>query len=148
MNQYELMYIISSDIPDSEEPALTNELTEFITKLGGEILNTENLGKKKLAYPIKKVRNAFYILINFKLSTDKLRELEDKVRMTPGIIRHLILNLEEALRRQAKDKEAQKRIKRPLEKEKPSEAKPEAKPEIKIDLDKQIEKALEEDYTK
>jgi small subunit ribosomal protein S6 len=147
MPQYELMFIVSSSVPDNEESGLAETFTQLIASLGGEILSVENLGKKKLAYPIKGVRNATYILVNFKLDTDKVREVDEKIRMTAGVIRHLILNMDETLIRQAKDLEEQKMIKRRMpvaSKEGPAEG----KPEIHIDLDKQIEKAMEEDLTK
>ena len=157
MPQYELMYILSSAVADAEEPALTKQITEFIVEVGGEIQKVENLGKKKLAYPIKRTRNGLYVLINFKAPTDKIHEIDHKVRVTAGIIRHLLINLEESLIRQAKDIEEQKYVRRkrpvPVAVDSHLEAKKEptpnqVRPKIKIDLDKQIEKALEEDITK
>jgi len=153
MPQYELMYILSSAIPDSDEPKITKQLTDFIVEAGGEILKVENLGKKKLAYPIKRTRNGMYVLVNFKMPTDKVHELDHKIRVTGGVIRHLVLNLEDSLLRQAKDLEEQKLIRRsrrePLTDKKEVAAIPAAdRPKIQIDLDKQIEKALEEDITK
>ncbi|MCL5436169.1 MAG: 30S ribosomal protein S6 [Patescibacteria group bacterium] len=164
MPQYELMYILSSAVPDNEEPALTKQLTDFVTEANGEILKVENLGRKKLAYPIKRTRNGLYVLVQFKLAPEKVHELEHKIRVTAGIIRHLVINMEEDLIRQAKDLAEQKAIRRrpPKPRIKPEEKKaplaPEAltekaktgksSPKIEIDLDKQIEKALEEDLTK
>lgn len=141
------MYILSSNVPDNEEPALTDEIVNHITSLGGQLLNVEKLGKRKLAYPIKRTRNGFYVLINFLLEPQKVNDVDHKVRVTAGIIRHLLLNKEESLIRQAKDREEQKMIRR----RHPDFAdgkKDAAKPEMHIDLDKQIEKALEGDLTK
>lgn len=150
MPQYELMYILSSAVADSDEPALTDELLNFITESGGQIAQVEKLGRKKLAYPIKRTRNGFYVLVNFLLDPQKISEVDHKVRVTPGLIRHLILNKEESLLRQAKDHEAQKLIRRTRPdtagEEKRGPSKP--RPDIQIDLDRQIEKALEEDLTK
>ncbi|MBI4053937.1 MAG: 30S ribosomal protein S6 [Candidatus Doudnabacteria bacterium] len=146
------MYILSSSVPDSEEPALTKSFTDFVTESGGKILKVENLGKKKLAYPIKKTKNALYVLINFLLSPEKLHDFDHKVRVTQGIIRYLIINLEEHLIRQAKDLEEQKILRRPrppmpeMKAVKKEPIVPGAK--IEINLDEQIEKALEEDITK
>jgi small subunit ribosomal protein S6 len=147
--QYELMYILSSNVPDNEEPALTDSITAFISELGGEIQKVEKLGKRKLAYPIKRTRNGFYVLVNFKLAPDKVAELDHKIRMTGNIIRHLMINLEESLMRQAKDREEQKVIRRrmPPRPEAKTESIDPSKPKIEIDLDKQISKALEEDIT-
>ena len=141
------MYILSSAVVDTDEPALTDDILSQITSLGGQILNVEKLGRKKLAFPIKKTRNGFYVLVNFMLDGEKIHEVDHKIRVTSGIIRHLTLNKEESLIRQAKDREEQKMIRRPREGQ---EARPagSGKPEIQIDLDRQIEKALEEDITK
>jgi len=156
MPQYELMYILSSDIPDNEEPALSDSIKNFIMETGGEITKEEKLGKKRLAYPIKKTRNAFYGLFHFNIASDKIIEIEHKIRVTQGIIRHMIVNMEDMLARMEKDKEEQKMIKRSTRPNNKDEVKKTPtkkefspdKPEIKIDLDKQIEKALEQDITK
>jgi len=147
MPQYELMYILSSSVPDNEEPALTKQITDFIKEQGGEIIREEKLGKKRLAYPIKKTRNGFYVLIQFKIAADKVASVDHKVRVTQGIIRHLILNMEEIIARQEKDRREQQKIKRPAEIKPKTEGK-EKKKVTEIDLDAQIEKALEGDVTK
>jgi hypothetical protein len=98
------------------------------------------------------------------LAPEKISELDHKIRVTAGIIRHLIINMEEDLARQAKDAAAQQALRRRPPKPKAktegqnTSHKDEIAPEnkksektstpIEIDLDQQIEKALEEDLTK
>lgn len=144
MPKYELMYIVSSDVADDETPKVVDEVKRFIESSGGIIESHEDLGKKKLAYPIKKTRNGFYVLDNFSSPSDKINEIEHKIRTSQSIIRHLIVNMDEALVRMAKDRVAQAKIKfKPREelKEKPTTPKTDKK--IQIDLDAEIEKALE-----
>lgn len=152
MPQYELMYILSSNVPDNEEPALSDSIKKFIVDQGAEITKEEKLGKKRLAYPIKKTRNGFYILFEFKADSDKIKDIEHKVRVTQGVIRYLIINLDEQLAKMEKDREERKSFKpKPImqpKAEKNTPTKRDKKPEITIDLDKQIEQALEEDLTK
>lgn len=150
MPQCELLYILSSAVADSDEPALTDDIANTITAAGGHILSVEKLGRKKLAYPIKRTRNGFYVLFNFILGPERIAELDHKIRVTQGIIRHLLLNKEESLLRQAKDREAQKLIRKPRSEAKPEEGKPATgtSGDIQIDLDRQIERVLEEDLTK
>ncbi len=146
MPQYELMYIISSDVADADENAIADSVVSTVVELGGEILNVEKLGKKRLAYPIKRHKIGSYQIVNFRLSSDKIGELEHKIRVTGEIIRHLVLNKEESLIRQAKDREEQKLIRRRIPVGEDGESKtPSGKPAMQIDLDKQIEKALESD---
>lgn len=144
MPKYELMYIIGSHVPDNEIGKVSEEVKTFIEKSQGSIVSQEDLGKKKLAYPIKKSRIGHYQLVNFTAPAEKLSEIEHRIRTSQAIIRHLILNMDEALVRVEKDRVQQAKLKtlRP---------KPEAKPEagrkegrkVVIDLDKEIEKALE-----
>jgi len=110
MPQYELMYIVSSNVSDDQIPTVTDGVLQFITGLGGKIVKEEQLGKKKLAYPIDKTRNGFYAVVNFEMEGSKLADLDQKVRTAEGVIRHIIVNLEETLRRMAKDAEAQEKM--------------------------------------
>jgi len=149
MPQYELMYILSSAVPDTEEPTLTQTITEFISQSGGKIIKEEKLGRKRMAYPIKNTRNGFYVLIEFFADADKVNAIEHKVRVTQGVIRHMIVKLDEMLARMEKDRKERSLFKKPFrskESGEPGSDKPRA--EINIDLDKQIEKALEEDVVK
>jgi ribosomal protein S6 len=71
--------------------------------VGGTVEREEKLGKKKLAYPIKKTRNGFYDVVVFDMPGSKLNDLDIKLSNTDGVIRHIVVNIEEMLERQAKD---------------------------------------------
>jgi small subunit ribosomal protein S6 len=145
MPQYELMYIVSSNVSDDQIPTVTDGVLKFITDLGGNVLKEEKLGKKKLAYPIAKTRNGFYDVVNFEMEASKLAELDLKVRTAEGVIRHLVINLEETLRRMAKDAEAQEK----MNKNRAANAKNQ-KTDIgseQQDLDQKIEQALGDEVT-
>lgn len=145
MPKYELMYIIGSETPDDEIPKVTEEVRKFIEASGGTIEKHEELEKKKLAYPIKQSRTGYYVVVNFSAPADKIQEIEHHIRTSPSVIRHLTLNMDEALVQIEKDRTAQAKLKlvRPPEATAPKE-KPIRKPERKfdIDLDAEIEKAL------
>ncbi|MBI2356078.1 MAG: 30S ribosomal protein S6 [Candidatus Doudnabacteria bacterium] len=149
MPKYELMYILSSAVSDNDAPQINSEVDKFIKDEGGTILTSELLGKKKLAYPIKKTRNGFYILQTFNFDSPKLAALDNKLRSLDSIIRYLVVNVEELERRKAKDAAYKEKMK-PLRRPKP-EVKP-AGPEIKLtetELEQKIAKALgSEDLTK
>ena len=149
MPKYELMYILSSAVSDNDAPQISSEIDKFIQEQGGTILTQEMLGKKKLAYPIKKTRNGFYILQTFNFDSAKTAGLDNKLRSLDSIIRYLVVNVEEMERRRAKDAEHKEKLK-PRQRPKP-EAKP-AEPEIKLtetELEQKIQKALgSEDLTK
>jgi small subunit ribosomal protein S6 len=150
MPKYELMYILSSAVSDTDAQAVSNELDKFIAE-NGKLISTENLGKKKLAYPIKKTRNGFYILSTFTSEGSKIGPLENKIRSMESIIRFIVVNLEEQERRAAKDREIQAKMKLTR---KPKAETTETAPEAPInlsetELEKKIEAALEsEDLSK
>jgi len=150
MPKYELMYILSSAVSDNDVPQVSEEVNKFLTDSGATLLAQEMLGKKKLAYPIKKTRNGFYVVQTFNLEGPKLTSLDNKLRSMEHIIRYLVANIDEQERRAAKDKTVQEKMRASR---KPIPRKPEpAGPEIKLtdtELEQQIEKALEsEDLSK
>jgi small subunit ribosomal protein S6 len=147
MPKYELMYILSSAVSDNDVPPISDEVNKFISDNGGTLLTQEMLGKKKLAYPIKKTRNGFYVLQTFNLEGPKLQPLDDKLRAIEHIIRYLYVNVEEQERRASKDKSVQEKM-RASRKPKVEAAIPEVKLS-ETELEQKIERALEsEDLAK
>lgn len=156
MPQYELMYLLGSNVADTDVPTISEQVQKFITDAGASDIRETQLGKKKLAYQIGKTRNGHYVVVNFAMDPLKVRDIEAKLHaMDQTIIRYIILNLEEHNERLAKDKIAQSKIVRrePVESESKEETtalKP-AEPLAEIDdkaLDEKIEAALTEDLTK
>lgn len=152
MPRYELMYLLGAQVSDDQVPQVTQDILKTIESLGAQDLQENQLGKKKLAYPIGKTRNGYYVVANFTMDSQKVKELEGKLHALDNtIIRYLIINLEEYLSRQAKDAIVQSKIvRRQPPVEKPAEEKAPAKvldlnPE---ELEKKIEEALTEDLTK
>lgn len=150
MPKYELMYILSSAVSDEQVPQISSEVDKFVSENEGSTLGQEFLGKKKLAYPVKKTRNGFYVLQIFNLPANKLQELDNKLRSLESIIRYMIVNVEEMERRKVKDQKIQDKMRAHRKPPKPEVVS--AEPEIKLtetELEQKIEKALEsEDLTK
>jgi small subunit ribosomal protein S6 len=169
------MYILASSVSDDQVPQTAQNIEQFVTDNGGTEISHEQLGKKKLAYPIKKTRNGHYGVINFTAEGNSASNLDAKIRTQKAtIIRHIIVNIDEHLERLEKDKEAQAKMNRNRPPEKvaadkleaagqpvpgaPTPAptatpKPvrEAKPKAVVTeavLEEEIEKALNEDITK
>src|SRR3989344_6938942 len=110
MPKYELMYILSSAVSDNDVPQVSEEVNKFLTDSGATLLAQEMLGKKKLAYPIKKTRNGFYVLKPFNLDGSKLQGLDNKLRSMAAIIRYLVVNVDEQERRAATDRQVQEKM--------------------------------------
>ena len=177
MPRYELMYILASSVSDDQVPTTAQTIEQFVTDNGGTEISHEQLGKKKLAYPIKKTRNGHYGVITFTAEGKGVNTLDAKLRTQKAtIIRHIIVNIDEHLERLEKDKVAQAKMNRnrPPEAIAADNSEP-VVPEVKATkparatgttatptpapekqktvvteavLDEEIEKALSEDITK
>lgn len=152
MPKYELMYIVASTISDDQIPTVTDGVLKFIADFGGTVIKEELMGKKKLAYPIKKTRNGFYAGVTFEMDGAKVNDMDTKVRTAPGIIRHLIINIDDDLARMAKDAIAQEAMNKNRN-ERAKTVQPEAGSETSAvkeevtdeNIDQKIEDALSED---
>ncbi len=78
---------------DEDLAKITQKMQEIITTGGGEIINVENWGKKKLAYPLKRFLEGNYILIKFKMNAMWSKELENNLQISENVLRHLLIKL-------------------------------------------------------
>lgn len=94
MRKYELMYVLR---PDLEQDALQAAQERFRTIItdGGEITDYQEMGKRRLAYEINKIREGFYVLVKFQSNPDVVAELERVLKITDSVIRHLVVREEE-----------------------------------------------------
>jgi small subunit ribosomal protein S6 len=111
MPKYELMYILASGVSDDQVPAVTEQITKIVSDFGGSDVKETQLGKKKLAYPIKKTRNGFYGLVEFTMDGQKVNALDAKIRtQNSTIIRYILVNMDEHYARLSKDVVAQAKL--------------------------------------
>lgn len=130
---YELLYIVPGPLTEKDLPEISKKVKNLIEKFGGNVVKEDNLGNKKLAYPIKGIYRGFYLLVNFNLKTEFLKNLNKELKLLSEILRHLIVKIIER-------KEEPKKIKNKIE-ESPNESKKEVpNKEEKIDLEKLGEK--------
>lgn len=90
MNKYETIMIINSNL---EEAAVKSTIDKVIGLIGsnGTVESTEEWGKKKLAYPIKKQNEGYYVLVNFESKPDFIDELERVYNITDEVIKHIVV---------------------------------------------------------
>ena len=91
MRQYELTYLISDDIQESEITKITGKIGGMIAEEKGKVLKEESWGRRKLAYPIKKLLFATYITINFELEPENLKNIERDLRHENSVVRYLLI---------------------------------------------------------
>ena len=91
MRKYEVMYIVR---PDVEEQAVQAAVEKFqgIINNGGEVTKQDIMGKRRLAYEIKKYREGFYVLVHFNATPEVVAELLRVMKITDEVLRYLIVN--------------------------------------------------------
>lgn len=91
MRQYELTYLISDNVSESDLNKVTGKVGGYVKDADGKVLKEEIWGRRKLAYPIQKQEFATYVTVNFDLPAENAREFEHNIKMTSKIIRHLMI---------------------------------------------------------
>lgn len=94
MNKYESVIIIS---PVVEEEGIKNLITKFtdLINTDGKVESVEEIGKKKLAYEVKKNKEGYYVLINFEAKPELIAELERNYRITDEVIKFIVVRKED-----------------------------------------------------
>lgn len=96
MNKYELAVVVSAKIEDEERAAVVDKCKALIERFGGTITNVDDWGKKRLAYEVQKMKEAFYYFIQFESeNSDCPNEVEDHVRIMEPVIRYLCVKQDE-----------------------------------------------------
>ena len=96
MNKYELALVVNAKIEDDARTATVEKAKEYITRCGGTITNVDEWGKKKLAYDIQKMSEAFYYFIQFDAAATVPYDVENHVRLMENVIRFLCVRQDEA----------------------------------------------------
>lgn len=90
MNQYEIAVLFDPGLEIDLDKA-TSKVEKIITTGGGKITNTDNWGKRKLAYPIKKQDFAIYVFYTAELDGASVQKINDTLNITDEVIRFLIV---------------------------------------------------------
>ena len=95
MNKYELVVVVSAKLEEEERAAEIEKVSNLVTRFGGTITDVEEWGKKRLAYEIQKMSEAYYYFIHFDTdNTDCPNEIEDQIRIMENVIRYLCVKVE------------------------------------------------------
>jgi len=89
MNKYELAVVVSAKIEDEERAAVVDKCKALIERFGGTITNVDDWGKKRLAYEVQKMKEAYYYFIQFDADATCPAEVEKHVRIMENVIRYL-----------------------------------------------------------
>jgi small subunit ribosomal protein S6 len=89
MNNYETVFILNPVLSEEQAKDTVEKFVKVLTKANAEIINTENWGLKKLAYPINKKSTGFYNLIEFTADSSVITTLETEYRRDESVMRFL-----------------------------------------------------------
>ncbi len=92
-----MMYILSPEVGDENYSTAIEKVNNLIAKLGGEISEVNQSapwGKRRLAYPIEKHNDGFYVVTTLKLKPTQTLELERSLRLSEEVLRHLLISLD------------------------------------------------------
>lgn len=94
MTNYEVMFIIDPVLEDEKKNA-TVETVQQIISADGEVSKVDVWGMRKLAYPIQKKNDGYYVVVEFKASEELPKELDRRLKISDNVMRHMIINKDE-----------------------------------------------------
>ena len=96
MRRYELVVIMSPQVPDDEVPEKVDQLIRRpVEGWGGELQEVSHWGRRKLAYPIQQHLEGSYVLTQLRIEPERTKELERGLHISEDVIRHLLVRLDE-----------------------------------------------------
>jgi small subunit ribosomal protein S6 len=99
---YEVMFIVRPDVVDEELDKLVAGFEGTVTNGGGAIKNSEKLGRRKLAYTVRKFNDGNYVLLTIEANGAVVAELERRLRVTEPVIKFITVRMDEEEKRLAK----------------------------------------------
>lgn len=101
---YEVMFIVRPDVADEDLDKLVAGLEQTITGGGGALRSTEKLGRRKLAYMVRKFNEGNYVLLTVDADGALIAELERRLRVSEPVIKFITVRMDEEEKRLAKIK--------------------------------------------
>ena len=94
MNKYELAVVVSAKIEDDARAEVIEKVKDLITRVGGNVTDVDEWGKRRIAYEIQKMKEGFYYFIHFEAESTVPAELEQRIRIMDHVLRYLCVRQE------------------------------------------------------
>jgi small subunit ribosomal protein S6 len=101
---YEVMFIVRPDVEDEEADKLIESLSATVKTGGGVVKSVEKMGRRKLAYLVRKFNDGNYVLLTIEANGALVLELERRLRVTEQVIKFITVRMDEEEKRLAKVK--------------------------------------------
>jgi len=102
--KYELVYVMKPEATEAEVAEMQAQVEAIIARLGGALEKTDLWGRRKLAYDIGNHKEGFYVLHVIAGSGELMKEIDRRLRNTEGLLRHLVVRIDESDRRAERSK--------------------------------------------
>ena len=96
MRHYEIVFIVHPD-QSEQVPGMVERYRSMVQSKGGKVHRLEDWGRRQLTYPIQKMHNAHYVLMNIECNNETLQELEHAFKFNDAVLRHLTVAMTEAV---------------------------------------------------
>jgi len=101
---YEVMFIVRPDATEEDLDKLVEGFSATVTGGNGEVTAVEKLGRRRLAYTVRKFNDGIYILLTVAADGVLIAELERRLRVTESVIKFITVRMDEEQKRLAKKK--------------------------------------------
>ncbi|HIS74708.1 TPA: 30S ribosomal protein S6 [Candidatus Galligastranaerophilus intestinavium] len=91
MKKYELLATIKPNLDNDEADKVIAKIEESVSSLGGSVINTDKMGRKKLAYDVKGFRDGFMAVLKINLDADKVVEFKRQLKLNENVIRTMFI---------------------------------------------------------
>ena len=94
LNSYELTYIVNGVLSESQTREVVGRIGRYIEEHGGQAIDADEWGTRRLAYPIRKKRNGYYVNLHFQAPGEIIQRMERALEIDDDILRDLTLKLD------------------------------------------------------
>jgi small subunit ribosomal protein S6 len=101
---YEIMFIVRPDVEEADLDKLIEGFSANVTSGGGEIKSVEKMGRRRLAYTVRKFNDGLYVLLNIAAAGSLITEIERRLRVSEPVIKFITVRMDEEEKRLAKVK--------------------------------------------
>ncbi|MDI6858133.1 MAG: 30S ribosomal protein S6 [Dehalococcoidia bacterium] len=95
MREYELVVVIDPELEEEQLAAALDKIGQSVSVRGGEVVEVDRWGRRKLAYPIKGRTEGDYVINHIRLDPARAAELESSLRLSEEVLRHLLIRSDE-----------------------------------------------------
>jgi small subunit ribosomal protein S6 len=94
MNNYELMFIVRPNLEDEATNLVSENMKKVLETQGAKVLEVVNMGRRELAYEVKKFNNGSYFLFKVEANASSVKEFDRVANINEDIIRHIVVKKE------------------------------------------------------